>query len=84
MICAIAASLALGLAPFLNGRQQTGDWSAPSQSEIRYYLSIAAQPYFEHVPYLSDPAVPGGAILYPWLQYVPAVYFARAFGLNVF
>jgi hypothetical protein len=84
MICAIAASLALGLAPFLHGRQVTGDWSAPSQSEIRYYLSIAAQPYFEQVPYLSDPSVPGGAILYPWLQYVPAVYFARAFGLNVF
>ncbi len=26
----------------------------------------------------------GGAILYPWLQYVPAVYLARALGLNVF
>lgn len=84
MICVIAASLALGFAPFLYGKLQTGDWSAPSQDELEYYLQIAAQPYFNHVPYLSDPSVPGGAIFYPWLQYVPAVYLARAFGLSVF
>jgi hypothetical protein len=84
MICVIAASLALGFAPFLYGREQTGDWSAPNQDNLEYYLQIAAQPYFDHVPYLSDPSVPGGAIFYPWLQYVPAVYFALAFGLNVF
>ncbi len=84
MICVIAASLALGLAPFLYGKLQTGDWSAPNNGDLEYYLQIAAQPYYEQVPYLSDPAVPHGAIFYPWLQFVPAVYVARAFGLGVF
>ncbi|HKM99158.1 MAG TPA: hypothetical protein VJX23_01485 [Candidatus Binataceae bacterium] len=84
IICCITASLVLGFAPFFYGRQQTGDWSAPNQLEIDYYLQIAARPYFDHVPYLTDPSVPDGPILFPWLQYIPAVYFAREFGLNVF
>jgi len=83
LIC-IAASLVLGLAPFLYGKQRTGDWSAPNQLEIDYYLQIAARPYFDHVPYITDPSVPDGPILFPWSQYIPVVYFARALGLNVF
>ncbi len=84
LLACIAASLVLGLAPFLYGRQQTGDWSAPNQLEIDYYLQIAARPYFDHVPYLTDPSVPDGPILFPWSQYIPVVYLARAFGLSVF
>jgi len=80
----VAASLALGLASFSYAKLKTGSWSAPIDGDYVYYLQIAAQPYYTHVPYLTDPSVSGGAIFYPWVQYIPAVYFVRALGLDVF
>ena len=80
----IAASLALGLLPFLYGKHRTGDWSAPNQIEVQYYLQLAAQPYFGRSAHLTDPSVAGGPVFYSWLQFVPAAYFARVFGLRVF
>ena len=82
--CCVAASLALGLAPFFYGKIQTGSWSAPNDTDSVYYLQIAAQPYYSHVPWLTDPSVPGGAIFYPWVQYLPFVYFVRALHLSIF
>ena len=54
------------------------------QYDVTYYLQLAAQPYYSHALYLSDPMIPGGASLYPWLQYIPFVLITRWLGLSVF
>ncbi len=83
LLCSVGASLIVALGQFAYGRAQTGSWTAPVQSDLVYYLQIAAQPYYSGRQYLTDPSVPGGAIFYPWVQYLPAVDLARAMGWGV-
>lgn len=49
-----------------------------------YYVQIAAQAYYNHLWYLSDPALAAAPLYFPWLQFVPAIAASRAAGLGPF
>jgi hypothetical protein len=80
----MAALLALGLTPFFACWLSGYGFACPTQPDVNYYLQLAAQPYYSHALYLSDPMVPGGATFYPWLQYLPFVCLTRWLGLPIF
>jgi hypothetical protein len=80
----VAALLVLGLAPYFVCWLAGYGFTCPTQGDVPYYVQLAAQPYYSHALYLSDPMVPGGASFYPWLQYIPFVYLTRWLGLQVF
>jgi hypothetical protein len=80
----VGALLALGLTPFFVSWQSECGFACPTQYDVSYYLQLAAQPYYSHALYLSDPMVKGGASFYPWLQYIPFVCLTRWLGLPVF
>jgi hypothetical protein len=84
MLTCIAAGLALAFTPVVVWRIATGRWVCLQQPETLYYLQIAAQSYYNHLWYISDPVVPEGVVLYPWLQFVPPVLLVRIFGLSIF
>jgi len=53
------------------------------------YLQIAAQAYFNHPWYISDPTRLAAPTHYPWVQFVPFILLAHlfqlgAFGVNLF
>ena len=80
----VAALLALGLTPFLVCWLSGYGVACPTQIDTIYYLQLAAQPYYSHSLYLSDPMIQGGATFYPWLQYIPFVCLTRWLGLPIF
>lgn len=81
----VAALIALGLTPFFVAWFSGYGFACPMQQyDVTYYLQLAAQPYYTHALYLSDPMIPGGASFYPWLQYIPFVLITRWLGLSVF
>ena len=80
----IAALLALGLTPFFVCWISGYGFTCPTQPDVTYYLQLAAQPYYSHALYLSDPMIPGRATFYPWLQYIPLVCLTRWLGLSIF
>ncbi len=80
----IGAGLALAFTPVLVWRLKTGDWVCLNNWFSLYYLRFVAQAYYNRVPYISDVVVPGGVTGYPWLQFVPATYAARAFAATPF
>jgi hypothetical protein len=84
MLTCIAAGLALAFTPVLIWRMKTGTWVCLQQPETFYYLQIAAQAYYNHIWYISDPIVTGGVTFYPWLSFVPVVFVARILGLSIF
>jgi len=84
MLTCIAAGLALALTPALVWRLKTGVWACLQQPETFYYLQIAAQAWYNHLWYISDPIVADGVTFYPWLQYVPVVVLVRTLGLSIF
>ncbi|MGA8566905.1 MAG: hypothetical protein WB580_03840 [Candidatus Binataceae bacterium] len=63
---------------------KTDDWVCLSDWFSLYYLRFAAQAYYNHILYIADIVVPGGVTTYPWLQFVPGTYVARAFGAGPF
>ena len=83
--CACAGfGLVLALLPHLIWWAKPGGpaWIA-SYDELVCYYPAASQAYFNHPGYLSDPTfVTGGATMYPWLQFVPAIAIAKCFGLG--
>ena len=79
----IFAGLALCLAPIAIWHLKTGIW-ALQQFEIEYYLQLAAQAYYNHRWFISDPLTEAGVTLYPWLQFVPAANLARSMDLSAF
>ncbi|MGB6565387.1 MAG: hypothetical protein WBE69_22535, partial [Candidatus Binataceae bacterium] len=80
----IGAGLVLAFTPVLVWHLKTGDWVCLSDWFGLYYLRFAAQAYYNHTLYIGDIVVPGGATTYPWLQFVPATFVARAFGAGPF
>ncbi len=84
LLSCLAAGFATSFTPVILWRLKTGDWLCINQADIIYYLQIASGAYFNHPSYISDPVVQGGATFYTWLQFVPAVYLARALGLSPF
>ena len=80
----IGAGLVLAFTPVLIWHLKTGDWVCLSDWFSLYYLRFAAQAYYDHILYIGDIVVPGGATTYPWLQFVPATFVARAFGAGPF
>ena len=84
MLTCIAAGLALAFTPVLVWRMKTGMWVCMQQPETFYYLQIAAQAYYNHIWYISDPIVADGVTFYPWLAFVPVVFIVRILGLSVF
>jgi hypothetical protein len=84
MLACLAAGLALSFTPVVVWRMTTGKWVCLQQPETLYYLQIAAQSYYNHLRYISDPVIREGAIFYPWLQFVPPVMLVRLFGLSIF
>ncbi|HEY6298692.1 MAG TPA: hypothetical protein VIW95_03525 [Candidatus Binatus sp.] len=84
MLTCVAAGLALAYTPVLVWRIKTGTWVCMQQPETFYYLQIAAQAYYNHLWYISDPIVAEGVTFYPWLPFVPVVFVARIFGLSIF
>ncbi len=76
--------LVLALLPHLIWwfKQGSPNWIA-SNDELVCYYPVASQAYFNHPWYLSDSTfVTGGATMYPWLQFVPAIGLAKCFGLG--
>ena len=82
-VCVVAL-LALGLTPYFVSWLAGGGFACPTQPDMPLYLQLAAQPYYSHTLHLSDPMIPGGATLYPWLQYIPFVCLTRWLGLSIF
>lgn len=83
ILSCILAGLVLCLAPIAIWRFKTGIW-ALLQWENEYYLQLAAQVYYNHRWFMSDPSSSGGVTFYPWLQFVPAANLAHFMGLSVF
>ncbi len=81
--CATAL-LALGLTPYVVTWLSGYGFLCPTQGDMPYYLQLAAQPYYNHSLYLSDPMIQGGPTFYPWLQYIPLVCLTRLLGLPIF
>jgi hypothetical protein len=84
MLACIAVGLSLSFTPVVVWRMTTGKWVCLQQPETLYYLQIAAQSYYNHLWYISDPVIREGAVFYPWLQFVPPVMLVRFFGLSIF
>ncbi len=83
LVCSTAL-LALGLTPNFACWLSGYGFTCPTEGAVLYYLQLAAQPYYSHALYLSDPMVQGGASFYPWLQYIPFVCLTRWLGLSIF
>ena len=83
LLCCLLAGILLSFTPVAIARHVSGMWMLP-QLEIEYYLQIAAQAYYNHPSYISDPSVPDGITFYSWLIFVPPVWIARALGLSLF
>lgn len=84
ILTCVAAGLALALTPVLVWRTTTGSWVCLQQPETLFYLQIAAQAWYNHVGYISDPVVANGVTFFPWLQFVPFIFLARILGLSTF
>ena len=80
----VAAGIALAFTPVLEWHLKTGDWVCLNDPFSLLYLRFVAQAYYHHPLYIADIVVPGGVNPYPWLQFVPATYVARAFGAGSF
>lgn len=84
MLTCVASGLALAFTPVLVWRMTTGKWVCLQQPETFYYLQIAAQSYYNHLWYVSDPTIPNGVIFYPWLQFIPPVFLVPHFWTEYF
>ena len=84
MLTCVAVGLALAFTPVVVWRMKTGMWVCMQQPETFYYLQIAAQAYYNHSWYISDPIVADGITFYPWLPFVPVIFVVRILGLSIF
>jgi hypothetical protein len=80
----VGAGLVLAFTPVLVWHLKTGDWVCLNDWFSLFYLRFVAQAYYHHIFYIADTVVPGGVTTYPWLQFVPATYVARALGAGPF
>lgn len=84
MLTCVAAGLALAFTRVLIWRLKTGVWVCLQTRATLYYLQIAAQAYYNHLGYISDPTIADGVTFYPWLEFVPVVFIVRILGLSIF
>ncbi len=62
---------------------KTGSPLVLSDKDDKLYLAYAADAYFNHPFYLSDPVLKeGGDTMYPWLQFIPGVLLTKVLGLG--
>ena len=81
----VGTGLALAFTPVLVWHLKTGDWGCLSDWFSLLYLRFVAEAYYHHIFYIANTVVPGGVTTtYPWFQFVPATYVARAFGAGPF
>lgn len=81
-LCALVG-LALSVLPHLVWWSRIGEpvWIADEDDLL--YLSVAGQAYFNHPFALADPTrAEGGAIMYPWSEFGPAIVLARWLNLS--
>ena len=70
----------IAILPHLIERLRSGTWSYITDPDERLcYLPAISHSYTVHPWKLGDPALPtGGISIYPWLQFVPFILFAKA------
>jgi len=62
---------------------KTGSPLILSDKDDKLYLAYAADAYFNHPFYLSDPVLKeGGDTMYPWIQFIPGVLLTKVLGLG--
>ncbi|HWE37740.1 MAG TPA: hypothetical protein VG406_14325 [Isosphaeraceae bacterium] len=76
----VAVGLAMALLPNALWWARTGRPTWIADGDELYYLAVGKGAYFEHIGYLSDPVVDGGASLYRQLPLLPGSWMARALG----
>ncbi|MGB9381447.1 MAG: hypothetical protein WCB16_12550, partial [Candidatus Binatus sp.] len=84
LLC-VAAGLALSTLPFALWWSRLGSWIYIADDDNLYYLQLAAQAYYNHAWYISDPAYATAfPSAFPAVEFVPAVIAARVAGLGPF
>ncbi|MDB5350696.1 MAG: hypothetical protein JWN86_1943 [Planctomycetota bacterium] len=78
----VAVGLLMATLPYLLWSWSLGEFVYIADGDdMTLYMPIGSQAYFDHPTSLADPARPtGGLAIYPWLQMVPGVMFAKALG----
>lgn len=82
LACLVLVGLVLSLLPYGVRAFQTGDpiWVCDTD-ELIPYGHIISHAYHQHPWRLGDPAQPaGGASMYPWMQFVPAILASKWIG----
>jgi hypothetical protein len=79
----VLVGMALSVLPHLVWLARVGSLVWFADLDDLLYLSVASQAYFNHPLSLSDPTlVAGGATIYPWSQFGPAILIARGLGVG--
>jgi hypothetical protein len=84
MLGCLVAGFAVALTPSFLWLSEVGKFIYIQSNDNLFYLAVAAQPYYNHLFYLSDPVVQGGPTVYPWAVFIPFVVIARALDLGAF
>jgi hypothetical protein len=84
MLGCLVAGFAVVLTPSFIWRAEIGKFIYIQSIDNLIYLALAAQPYYNHLFYLSDPTVQGGPTVYPWALFIPFVVIAHGLGLGAF
>jgi hypothetical protein len=83
LVCFLATS-AVVLVPALIWWTKLGKFIYIQGYDNLFYLILAAQSYYNHLFYLSDPIVQGAPVVYPWLLFIPFVIVAHGLNLGAF
>jgi hypothetical protein len=79
----LLAALAISLLPVYLWARSIGAWAYIADADNQYYLQLAAQAFYFHPWYISDPVRVNEISPFPWLQFVPASALAKALGMSV-
>lgn len=80
----LVAGFAVALTPNFLWLSEVGKFIYIQSNDNLFYLAVAAQPYNNHLFYLSDPVVQGAPTVYPWAVFIPFVVIAHALDLGAF
>jgi hypothetical protein len=80
----LVAGFAVALTPSFLWLSEIGKFIYIQSYDNLIYLALAAQPYYNHPFYLSDPTVQGGPTVYPWALFIPFVVIAHGLDLGAF
>jgi hypothetical protein len=86
LLYCVAAALVISLLPYVIWSLALGRpfLAYIGDPDNQLHLQIAANAYFNHPWFISDPASLGAPTHYPWPQFVPFVLLARLFQLGPF